>query len=219
MSREFQIDEQKRQKPTTGIGNSVPSRQSTDTQSSSLLPPGLTKLEESVAQYSAQTASLNLEEISMLEAELMHQGILPSAPDGNVISYLTTHDVNLFSWYALRNGFRRDQLTFVVDLPRFIIARAKEVLDPACALNTTTALANRELEYLDRVADFLAQSNPSRGSRYQRGMAVVLRALLSPKRKTGIEIGTSPKLNIVLPMSRAEFLRKLSAIRNTAGEV
>ncbi|MCB0360224.1 MAG: hypothetical protein KDD44_11330 [Bdellovibrionales bacterium] len=208
--------------------------------------------EETVLPY-----PVDLNSLEMLEAELINQGYtelgrLPHSlcshseaehgafwtrVDGcQTMAQRASLDATVLRWRARRRGYRAHELSFLVDVPRFAVTWAAELLESAtdAAHDGETVLMLRspeaytvhcsdaveqeaKLHYLNGLAAFLLGRAESRHTPYARGLKALLRVLVSPNTKQLSSVGsiepTYPasrvRSTVVLPTTRDLFYRAL----------
>ncbi|MCB0325064.1 MAG: hypothetical protein KDD69_15880 [Bdellovibrionales bacterium] len=167
---------------------------------------------------------VELKQLEMLEAELTNQGILPRLRAGVLsLAQHVAQETGVWCWRAERCGVESNSLQFDVEIPRYIIARAGELLAPL-SLDTpgpvepqtgvwrraaeAPAVAIAELSYLDRFAAYLLGAFYDPANRYQRGLNLVLHVLVGAARA---EEEQSSLLCLTLPLSKQAFFHQLKA--------
>ena len=221
------LSDKKGKKPLQGEANHPHSaEQSADSSA-------LEKLAQMLEARPGETTLLELEQLEMLEAELRNQGILPS-PDAPAIglSQHALHSASILRWRARRAGVAGDTLNFRIDVPRYVLSRAKEIGEELASagrdnIGSGTELLLRrsaswgkglespsrllgELEYLEAFSAYLLGHFDATTNRYQRGLNVVLRIL------AGKSKGVEPEAKIVLPMEVKDFLEAVRPFRQGA---
>jgi hypothetical protein len=185
--------------------------------------------------------SLNLDQLEMLEAELINQGILLNLRSaGYTLAQQVAHEASVWRWRALRFGIEGSALSFQVILPHYLTQRAEELARALCVgvaqpedspgnlrlPGTVVPTADScipsatELQYLDRFAAYLNGEFESASNRYQRGLNVVLRAISTPARQEP-QSATTPAavvLILALPLTMKDFVRGLKLFKQGSNE-
>lgn len=131
-------------------------------------------------------APLTLNQLEMLEAELINQGLLPVSEER--IAEAALRQIALFRWKARRFGANQAVIDYRIDLPRFILALATELAESngegQYSLTQLGRSLNREarLNYLEDMAAFLLEQDQPTQNSYQRGLRLILRILQTPER-------------------------------------
>lgn len=172
--------------------------------------------------------ALRIEQVEMLEAELINQGILLNLrSQGYTLSRQIAHEESVWRWRALRFGVEGNVLGFHVWLPAYLVERAQELAAAVPLGQEVSPLpgsavpraegglpAAVELQYLERFSAYLNGEFDAASNRYQRGLNVVLRAISAPaKEDTGAE--KSPVLDLTLPLTMKAFVHTLKQFKQT----
>lgn len=200
--------------------------------------PNLTALNECLVE-SPQVLicrSVEPEQLEMLEAELRNQGILPK-PEGEaqLISFRVMREIASLKWRARSIGLDKVNLHFAIDLPRYVNARAIQLhqttsvkstsdsirIDPLIDGSSLSSYSNEsEMLFLERFAMFLTGEFERSANRYQRGLNVILRVLTRSNKERSTSRfragNRGSKTSILLPISKREFTKQISAIALTA---
>lgn len=176
---------------------------------------------------------LGFEQLEMLEAELNNQGILIKNRDYccSLAQHLE-HEANVWRWRAQRFGVDSGTLQFNVDLPRYVLWRAEELIngldeetlgDIENHLQRSDAWTLRferqgtvlaELHYLNGFAAYLSGMFDEASNRYQRGLNLVLKVLCSKAEEGYTEVpAQNGSLLITLPIGKREFAALLKDYR------
>ncbi|MCC6221752.1 MAG: hypothetical protein IT291_10985 [Deltaproteobacteria bacterium] len=191
------------------------------------------KFIQETAEYSFCKTPIDIESLSILEAELVNQEIaLCRGPAGTVCSLAqrATLDKNSLCWHARRVLLALPEMAFFVDVPRYVLAWADEIeniysgehnfsfspqkIDDPSA--TASVIASRQeardkLDYLNTFADYCLGKYSRRRSAppyLEPGLNFILK-LLATSRK----FEQNSSLNyICLPISKKEFIQKTKTI-------
>ncbi len=223
MDRVFTTDVQNGEKETTSLGNAF-LRDTGSEDSLFLLEKSISGPNSEMSRVLSQfTAPLTAEQLEMLEAELIHQGVLPNLTDRSIrLGHTLSHEINLLRWYARRSGLAGSEISFVVDLPRYILSRASVLAEfRECGeresnwrLNSSLS-EHDEFAYLERFAAFLLADRDGGKNRYQKGLNLILRVLARSERSLNAKRSTPEETHsLVLPMQRRELLKILRERRS-----
>ena len=203
---------------------------SLSTMLSAHLPPQLQALQQSYSasgHYPRQPLSqipfpMGLEQVEMLEAELLNQRILRAKEnEARIVSHRALHNMAYWQWKAERHGVKSSALSFAIDLPKFIIRRAHELLHIEDDLSreeeylrashqhtqgkSLRVKASIELAYVEQVAQYLNGCFEQANNRYEQGLKVVLYAI------SATPIQDSQKTLLTLPLTTQEFTTTLQS--------
>lgn len=167
---------------------------------------------------------LPLEDLEMLEAELVNQGILNVSPQcAFSLVRQGMHEINLWRWRAKRIGFDPNRLEFEMSVPHYIIYHSEQLLaDLQLAENGASRIGGQswryrgsrktmlmeELRYLDRYAAYLCGEFESTQDRYQQGLNLVLKAICLGARQRR-ESPAGDALMICLPIGKTDFYQSI----------
>jgi hypothetical protein len=150
---------------------------------------------------------LSIEELEMLEAELINQGIL--TPDVDALSKRVRREISLLLWNAKRTGASTGEINFKIDLMSFIVFEVNKLCpDELCSHHNTHPLRQKmknELRYLDQFASYLTGAFEEPRSGYEKGLNVVLKAIMKTH-----ETEKTHTPDIIMPISKQEFMKKIT---------
>lgn len=182
---------------------------------------------------------LGFEQLEMLEAELVNQGILVRSKDYCCgLAQHVLHEANIWRWRAQRFGVEGSNLVFNIDLPAYVVYRAEELMCVQHESMFETNLAGQlhrndswwgsletlgsviaEIHYLNRFAAYLLGVFDEAANGYQRGLNLVLKVLSREiEQELEVEADKSDKLMITLPHSKREFFSRLKEFRQVLEE-
>lgn len=197
------------------------------------LPPDLS----TTLTYLTVQEPLTLEQLEMLEYELSHQGIVTrttATTTGTItkratLSQRIARDVVTMRWQLQRIGARYLPVEIKVDLPRYLVAAAREIqyhqsVATPKALPENTAYES-DLEYLEQWSRFLVCGGDKKASRFQRGLDLVLKVICQSQTQEHDRqrpAAAPPKhlsypLQILLPISQNQLVDAATAWRKTQG--
>lgn len=177
---------------------------------------------------------LDFTSFEMLEAELQNQGILVNASTLSCpLAHQAEHEGNFWRWRALRFGAYSRTFHFLVDVPRYIVWRAHELMEilslqdrdsngklsgtPSEGLINRAAFSRlhaeprvtiqEELRYLDSFASYLNGAYDNSENKFQKGLNLLLKTLTGPKRVP------ENAIRVTMPVTRDEFFSLVKAER------
>jgi hypothetical protein len=148
--------------------------------------------------------TLHVEELEMLEAELINQGIL--IPNVDTLSKRARHEISLLLWYGKKVNISSELFDFRISINNFIKHEIEKNCLPDFESTNSSMMQMRqksrnELDYLEQFAGYLNGEFENPKSRYEKGLNVVLKAIT----KTSAPI-PSDKIQCTLPLTRQEFI-------------
>ncbi len=148
---------------------------------------------------------LSIEELEMLEAELINQGILNT--EVNALSKRVRREISLLLWSGKRHNVSHSDINFKIDLRSFIKFEVLK-LSTASDLGSTVSYTlkqklKNELAYLDQFAAYLNGAFEEPRSGYERGLNLVLKAIMKTNQRD------ETRLSFTLPISKNDFIRIL----------
>jgi len=150
---------------------------------------------------------LSIEELEMLEAELLNQGIISAKSDA--LSKRVRREIALLIWNGKRNSSNFSSPNFRIELKSFIKFETIKLTTLNDNLKDQQIAPKiklkQDLKYLDEFAAYLNGAFENTKSSYEKGLNLVLRAIM----KTTEEIDEN--LSFILPISKAEFIRKINS--------
>ena len=169
-------------------------------------------------------APISANQFQMLEAELVNQGLLRISSDlSTLISQQAAKDTSLWRWRILRINPKIENTQILIDVPRFILDKAKQILEiekrkreghflkhistkedfQSAPIFSRTQLSN--IYYLESFAAFINGAFEEVQSKYEKGLNVVLKALCKDTQVTG-------SCSIVLPTTLKEVTNYFSTL-------
>ncbi len=238
MERYLEKNSAETEKMSIAIGKSVPfSDTSPQPMPSALAQAGFEELAQLARSLESDTRTAQVyarlpehfrqDQLEMLEAELNNQGLLSRSIRTNYsLSQHIQYEANVWKWRAERVGFEGSKLHFCVDLPKYLISRAEELVASAEQKSGSADTALRasawqkrfesqdalssELRYLESFAAFLNGAHDNPENAYQRGLNLVLRVICSSKSVV------DETLEISLPIHKSAFFAQLKEIENAS---
>ncbi len=195
----------------------------------------LLRLEENLTTESGRelirmhlSHALDFTSFEMLEAELQNQGILNNVSTLSCpLAHQAEHEGNFWRWRALRFGAYSRTFHFLVDVPRYIVWRAHELMEILSLQGADSigksgeGLINRaafsrlhaeprvtiqeELRYLDAFASYLNGAYDNSENKFQKGLNLLLKTLTNPRRVPANAI------RVTMPVTREEFFSLVKA--------
>lgn len=164
--------------------------------------------------HSLSIEPLSVEALEMLEAELINQGILSISADS--LSKRARREISLLLWNAKRQNATSDTITFKIDLKAFILFEVLKLCTNDnvnySSLHSIKQKLKNELSYLEQFASYLNGAYEIPKSGYEKGLNLVLRAILKVDHQVKEETSQA-SLCCTLPSSKHDFMLLLS--RNT----
>jgi hypothetical protein len=150
------------------------------------------------------TRTLHVEELEMLEAELINQGIL--IPNVDTLSKRARHEISILLWHGKKVNIQSDLFDFRISIKDLIRHEIEKNCLPDFESTNSSMMqmkqkSRNELDYLEQFAGYLNGEFENPKSRYEKGLNVVLKAIT----KTCAPV-SSDKIKCTLPLTRQEFI-------------
>lgn len=160
---------------------------------------------------------IGIEQFEMLEAELQNQGILSRIdPDIPCLASLANQEATFWRWRAQRYCASRVNVSFEVDVPRYIVQRSLEVLAALDEFGLSEEGSTwkfsfrskksllQELRYLESFASYINGAYDRSTNRYQRGCNLILQVLAHAPQWRG-----QSTVVVTLPVTKDEFINSI----------